>query len=107
MCADTIRQSFPQILKGARRFTLTSSRFVWLSAHHSWSRKCAHSAISSPSLKDSRNVLYGPFQDNPDWEGVNTNLFVAATLEIAHDHAAHILPDADGTVHIAWQFGTE
>ena len=48
-----------------------------------------------------------PLQDNPDWEGVNTDLFVAATLEIAYDHAAHILPDADGTVHVAWQFGTE
>lgn len=57
--------------------------------------------------QDSRDVLYGPFQDNLDWENVNVDLFVAATLEIANAHAAHILPDSDGTVHIAWQFGTD
>jgi hypothetical protein len=57
--------------------------------------------------QDSRDVLYGPFQDNLDWENVNVDLFIAATLEIANAHAAHILPDSDGTVHIAWQFGTE
>ena len=57
--------------------------------------------------QDARDVLYGPVQDNPDWEDINIDRYVAATLEIARDHALHILPDADGTVNLAWQMGTD
>ena len=57
--------------------------------------------------QDARVSLFGPFQDNPDWEDVNTDLFVAATLEISRAHAQHILPDVDGTINLAWQFGSD
>ena len=53
-------------------------------------------------------AVFGPVQDNPDWDGENTREFVAAVLEIARVHSAYILPDeVDGTVNLAWQMGTD
>ena len=53
-------------------------------------------------------AIFGPLNDNPDWEGENVAEYIAATLEIARDHARYILPDeVDGTINLAWQFGTD
>ena len=50
---------------------------------------------------------FGPLQDNPDLDDVNVEAFVAVTAAIAAEHAGHILPSSDGTVNLAWQFGTD
>ena len=52
-------------------------------------------------------LVFGPLQPYPDLDGYNVPQYVQATIAVAEKHAAHILPDSDGTVNIAWQFGTD
>ena len=52
-------------------------------------------------------LLFGPLQPHPDIDHYNVNEYVAMTIELAQTQSKYILPDSDGTVHIAWQFGTD
>lgn len=52
-------------------------------------------------------LLFGPLQPYPDLDGYNVPQYVQATIALAEKHAAYHLPDSDGTVNIAWQFGTD
>jgi hypothetical protein len=53
-------------------------------------------------------LLFGPLQPYPDLDQYNVQLYVAKVLQLAADQATYTLADAeDGTVHLAWQMGTD
>jgi hypothetical protein len=53
-------------------------------------------------------LLFGPLQPYPDIDHYNVPQYVAKVLELAAAQAAYTLADeADGTVHLAWQMGTD
>ncbi len=53
-------------------------------------------------------LLFGPLQPYPELDQYNVPLYVAKVLQLATEQAGYTLADAeDGTVHLAWQMGTD
>ena len=52
-------------------------------------------------------LLLGPLQPFADIDRYNVPQYINVTLALARAQAAYTLPDADGTVHIKWEFGTD
>ena len=63
--------------------------------------------VKSDNDNNHPPLRYGPFQPDPQIDGFNVLEYVSATLALARLQASYTLPDADGTVHIAWQMGTD